>query len=159
MGLSRLLGKPSDCSKSAKSAEGKRDKTIISFETKYFGSYNMRRIEGFSRRKTMDNEETIRLIEATIDKIRPFLNRDGGDIDFIGFRDGIVYVTMTGACQGCMMASADVSEGVGVLIMDEVPGVIGVQMDNVPPDLMEEYLKSKQQKAINNLYDGGEGQQ
>ena len=51
--------------------------------------------------RVMEDEATIQLIQATIDKVRPFLQRDGGDIDYIGFRDGIVYVTMVGACQGC----------------------------------------------------------
>ena len=98
----------------------------------------------------MNEEETIRLVEATIDKIRPFLRRDGGDIELIGFRDGIVYVTMTGACQGCMMASADISESVEVLIMDEVPGVLGVSLD-VPPDMWEEYLTQRREKSLKEI--------
>lgn len=98
----------------------------------------------------MNEEETIRLIEATIDKIRPFLRRDGGDIEFIGFRDGIVYVTMTGACQGCMMASADISEGVEVLIMDEVPGVLGVSLE-IPPDMWEKYLAERREKSLKEI--------
>lgn len=98
----------------------------------------------------MNEEETIRLIEATIDKIRPFLRRDGGDIEFIGFRDGIVYVTMTGACQGCMMASADISEGVEVLIMDEVPGVLGVSLE-IPPDMREKYLVERREKSLKEI--------
>ena len=96
----------------------------------------------------MDQEETIRLIEATIDKIRPFLRRDGGDIELIGFRDGIVYVSMVGACQGCIMAGEDISTGVEVILMEEVPGVLGVRMDNIPPDLYDEYLKKKQEAAL-----------
>ncbi|MDY6430517.1 MAG: NifU family protein, partial [Bacilli bacterium] len=45
----------------------------------------------------MNDTETIKLINATLDKVRPFLQRDGGDVELIGFRDGIVYLTMTGA--------------------------------------------------------------
>lgn len=91
----------------------------------------------------MNEEETIKLIEATLDKIRPFLQRDGGDVDFIGFRDGIVYVTMVGACQGCSFAQDDISAGVEIIIMEEVPGVLAVQTNDVPEDLMTAYLARK----------------
>lgn len=92
----------------------------------------------------MNEEETIRLIEATLDKIRPFLQRDGGDVEFIGFRDGIVYLTMVGACQGCAYAQDDISAGVEIIIMEEVPGVLAVKTEDVPADLMTAYLEKKQ---------------
>ncbi|MBE6126753.1 MAG: NifU family protein [Erysipelotrichaceae bacterium] len=91
----------------------------------------------------MNEEETIRLIEATLDKIRPFLQRDGGDVDFIGFRDGIVYVTMVGACQGCSFAQDDISAGVEIIIMEEVPGVLAVKTEDVPEDMLKAYLEKK----------------
>ncbi len=94
----------------------------------------------------MNEEETIRLIEATLDKVRPFLQRDGGDIEFIGFRDGIVYVSMVGACEGCSLAGADISAGVEIILMEEVPGVMAVQLDDVPADLMTAYLERKAQQ-------------
>ena len=91
----------------------------------------------------MSEEETVKAIEATLDKIRPFLQRDGGDIDLIGFRDGIVYVTMVGACEGCSLAQDDISAGVEIILMEEVPGVMQVKSTDVPADLMDEYLKRK----------------
>lgn len=91
----------------------------------------------------MNEEETIRLIEATLDKVRPFLQRDGGDIEFIGFRDGIVYVSMVGACEGCSYAGADISAGVEIILMEEVPGVVAVQLDGIPEDMMKDYLQRK----------------
>ena len=91
----------------------------------------------------MEEAETIALIEATLDKIRPFLQRDGGDIEFIGFRDGLVYLTMVGACEGCSYASEDISSGVETILMEEVPGVIGAKVDGIPVDLMEAYWKKK----------------
>ena len=95
----------------------------------------------------MNEEETIKLIEATLDKVRPFLQRDGGDIDFIGFRDGIVYVTMTGACQGCMYASDDISAGVEIILVEEVPGVIAAKSTDIPEDIMAAYLERKAKEA------------
>lgn len=96
----------------------------------------------------MEEQETIKLIQATIDKVRPFLRRDGGDIDYIGFRDGIVYVTMTGACNGCMYAGDDISAGVEIILMEEVPGVMAVKTDDIPADMMDDYLKRKQEEAL-----------
>ncbi|MCR5491816.1 MAG: NifU family protein [Bacilli bacterium] len=91
----------------------------------------------------MENEETIKLIHATLGKIKPFLQRDGGDIDFIGFRDGIVYVAMVGACEGCLYAADDIASGVEIILMEEVPGVIAVKSTDIPDDIMAAYLESK----------------
>lgn len=76
----------------------------------------------------MENEETIKLIIKTIDKIRPFLQRDGGDVTFDSFEDGIVYVNVHGACEGCALINEDIESGVEVILMEEVPGVIAVRL-------------------------------
>ena len=93
-------------------------------------------------------DSTEKLILATIDKVRPFLQRDGGDIEYIGFRDGIVYLTMTGACSGCMYAGEDISAGVEIILMEEVPGVMAVKTDDIPSDMMSDYLAKKQEAAL-----------
>ena len=46
-----------------------------------------------------------KLIVATLDKIRHFLQRDGGDVEFVSFVDGVVYVRLHGACQDCAYAA------------------------------------------------------
>ena len=74
--------------------------------------------------------ETEKLIVATLDKIRPFLQRDGGDIQFVSFEDGVVNVAVYGACQGCGFIGADISETVEVILQEEVPGVVKVQLVN-----------------------------
>lgn len=76
----------------------------------------------------MDNEQTIQLIEKTLDKIRPFLQRDGGDIEFDSFEDGIVYINVRGACEGCSLISNDIEDGIEIIIMEEVPGVVAVRL-------------------------------
>lgn len=75
----------------------------------------------------MKQNEIIELIEKTLDKIRPFINRDGGDISFVRFEEGIVYVHFSGACDGCAMMGETLGNGVEVILMEEVPGVTGVQ--------------------------------
>ena len=69
-------------------------------------------------------------IKDTLDKIRPFIQRDGGDVTFDSFEDGIVYVTMLGACEGCTMVNDTISAGIGILLKEEVPGVIDVRLSS-----------------------------
>lgn len=92
----------------------------------------------------MNEEETIKAIKNTLDKVRPFLQRDGGDIEFVGYRDGVVYVSMVGACEGCSMADSDISAGVEIILMEEVPGVIAVKTSDIPSDMLQDYLKEKE---------------
>ena len=73
-------------------------------------------------------EETEKLITQTLDKVRYFLQREGGDIQFVRFEDGIVYVKMHGACDGCAYAESDIKNLVEIIVMEEVPGVIAVRL-------------------------------
>ncbi len=67
-------------------------------------------------------------VEQALAKIRPFLQRDGGDIQLIDVtEDGIVKVQLTGACQGCPMSQMTLKQGVERALMKEVPGVKEVQ--------------------------------
>ena len=61
-----------------------------------------------------------------INRIRPYLNNDGGDIEFVKFDNGIVYVRLVGACAGCAMQDATLKDGLEALLLEEVPGVIEV---------------------------------
>lgn len=75
----------------------------------------------------MENEETIKLIELTLEKVRPFLQRDGGDVTFDSYEDGIVYLNVHGACEGCALIDQDIQGGIEVILMEEVPGIIAVR--------------------------------
>ena len=66
-------------------------------------------------------------IKNVIHKLRPYLQRDGGDIEYVDFRDGIVYVRMLGACAGCTMIDDTLKDGVEQILMEAVPGVLEVQ--------------------------------
>ena len=99
-------------------------------------------------------EESIEVqIENVLDKIRPFLNRDGGDIELVGFKNGIVYVNMVGACEGCSYALDDIASGVDIILCEEVPGVMQVSASgDVPSDVMASYLERKKlekEQALN----------
>lgn len=75
----------------------------------------------------MENTSTIEDVEKVVNKLRPYLNRDGGDIELLDIKDGIVYVKMLGACAGCTMLDETLKDGVEQILMEEVPGVLGVQ--------------------------------
>lgn len=72
--------------------------------------------------------DTETLIITVIDKVRPFLQRDGGDCEFVAFKDGYVYIKMHGACQGCTFVDQTISDGIEAILMEEVPGVLGVKI-------------------------------
>lgn len=76
----------------------------------------------------MNNDKTIKLIKQTIKKLRLYLNADGGDLDFVKFEDGIVYVKLLGACIGCSSSDDTITNSVEALLLEEVPGVIGVEV-------------------------------
>ena len=70
------------------------------------------------------NEEDVVLhIKEIIDKIRPFLISDGGNIEFIKYEDNIVYVSLLGACAGCAMIDITLKDGIEELIINEIPEV------------------------------------
>lgn len=84
-------------------------------------------------------QEIIDRIEEVLDKLRPFLAREGGNIrlDHFDEETGICYVDMIGACQGCMLAASDVSDSIEIMLMDEIPEITHVQL--VTPDPQDEY--------------------
>lgn len=73
-------------------------------------------------------ETKIEEIKHVIEKIRPYIQRDGGDVEFVAFEDGIVTVKMLGACMGCIALDDTISEGIEAILLDEVPGVVGVKV-------------------------------
>lgn len=67
-----------------------------------------------------------RIIES-LDKIRPYIQRDGGDMEFGSVdENGVVTVKLLGACIGCGLIDYTLKGGVEALLMDEIPEVTGV---------------------------------
>jgi Fe-S cluster biogenesis protein NfuA len=60
-------------------------------------------------------------------RVRPAVASDGGDIRYRGFRDGVVYLTMQGACSGCPSSSATLKQGIEGLLKHYVPEVSEVR--------------------------------
>ena len=73
-----------------------------------------------------ENTEIIQKITDIIEKIRPFLINDGGNIQFVKYVDNIVYIKMIGACADCEMLDLTLKMGIEGAIKDEVPEVLEV---------------------------------
>jgi Fe-S cluster biogenesis protein NfuA len=72
--------------------------------------------------------DTVATIKELLDtRVRPAVAGDGGDITFRGFRDGIVYLAMRGACSGCPSSTATLKHGIQNLLRHFVPDVRGVE--------------------------------
>lgn len=68
----------------------------------------------------------VNAIQAVLQELRPAIQRDGGDIHFVRFKDGIVYVRLQGACSTCPISFVTLKMGVEVQLKEKVPGVIEV---------------------------------
>ena len=81
--------------------------------------------EEFFEAKDTETVATIKeLIEA---RVRPAVANDGGDITFRGFKDGIVYLDMKGACSGCPSSTATLRHGIQNLLRHYLPDIIEVR--------------------------------
>lgn len=68
------------------------------------------------------NNEIEKIIEV-IDQLRPFLINDGGNIEFVKYENGIVYIKMIGACANCSMIDLTLKDGIESAIKEEIPNV------------------------------------
>ena len=66
-------------------------------------------------------------VKQAIEKIRPFLQRDGGDIELVSVEDKVVKVRLRGACAGCPMSQMTLKSVVEQTLKKEVPGIERVE--------------------------------
>ena len=66
-------------------------------------------------------------IQAVIDKIRPMLQADGGDVELVDVVDGVVTVRLQGACAGCPMSQMTLKNGIERFLKKEIPEVKTVE--------------------------------
>lgn len=71
------------------------------------------------------NEIEEKIIEV-IEKLRPYLIQDGGDIEFVKYEEGKVYVKVHGACSNCALLDDTLKDGVEAALTSEIPEVIEV---------------------------------
>jgi len=73
-----------------------------------------------------DSEEVAMIKELLDTRVRPSVQQDGGDIEYLGFEDGIVFVKMRGSCAGCPSSTTTVKSGIEKMLQYWVPEVLGV---------------------------------
>ena len=62
-------------------------------------------------------------VEKSLEKIRPSLQADGGDVELVEVKDGIVKVRLTGACSGCPMSQMTLKMGIERILKKDIPEV------------------------------------
>jgi len=62
-------------------------------------------------------------VKAALDQIRPALQADGGDVELVSVKDGVVSVKLTGACGGCPMATMTLKRGIEKIIREKGPEI------------------------------------
>jgi len=66
-------------------------------------------------------------VEKALQKVRPMLQADGGDVELVDVKDGIVTVRLQGACGGCPMSQMTLKNGIERILKEEVPEVVSVE--------------------------------
>lgn len=66
-------------------------------------------------------------VQEVLDKLRPFLLRDGGDCQLVDVEDGIVKLRLLGACGSCPSSTITLKAGIERALLEEVPGIIEVE--------------------------------
>ncbi len=66
-------------------------------------------------------------VEKALEKVRPMLQADGGDVELVDVQDGIVTVRLQGACGGCPMSQMTLKNGIERILKEEVPEVVSVE--------------------------------
>lgn len=71
------------------------------------------------------NETEVK-IKDLIEQIRPYLNMDGGDIEFIKYEDKYVYIKLNGACTNCLLQDNTINDGLLLMLQEEIPEIEGI---------------------------------
>jgi Fe-S cluster biogenesis protein NfuA len=66
-------------------------------------------------------------VQKVLNEIRPALQADGGDVEFVDLVDGIVKVRLTGACGGCPMSQMTLKRGIETRIKKAIPEIVSVE--------------------------------
>lgn len=96
---------------------------IVSVINDFFVTGQKAVLESFSN----DEPSIVEKIKSLIDsRIRPALQKDGGDIGVLDFRDGVLYVSLQGNCSGCPYAMVTLKEGVEKVLKQYIPEIKAV---------------------------------
>ena len=95
----------------------------------------------------MSNNLIEKEIEKVLDTVRPMLKLHRGDVEFIRFEEGVVYVKLLGTCHGCALSQLTLKAGIEEMLKDSIHGITAVEAVNQgpvthgPPILQETGIK------------------
>ena len=72
-------------------------------------------------------QEIFEQVQEVLDKLRPFLLRDGGDCELVDVEEGIVKLRLLGACGSCPSSTITLKAGIERALLEEVPGIVEVE--------------------------------
>ena len=75
----------------------------------------------------MSEQDMTAQVQEVLDKLRPFLLRDGGDCELVDVEDGVVKLRLLGACGSCPSSTITLKAGIERALLEEVPGVVEVE--------------------------------
>lgn len=75
----------------------------------------------------MTDEMMTEPVQDVLNKLRPFLLRDGGDCELVDIEDGIVKLRLLGACGTCPSSTITLKAGIERALLEEVPGIVEVE--------------------------------
>ena len=90
-----------------------------------------------------------------IEKVRPYLNMDGGDIEFVKYEDGYIYIKLYGACANCLYQDNTINENLLTFFKEEIPdikGIINVNFSDTQYFIREHMLILKHMLFLENFH-------
>lgn len=95
-----------------------------------------------------DDDDVVAMIKEVLEsRVRPAVMEDGGDIEYVGFNQGVVMLRMQGSCSGCPSSSATLKNGIERMLqhwVPEVTHVMAVEDDDLKKLNLEEFKKVEQ---------------
>ncbi|WP_020007829.1 NifU family protein [Salinicoccus albus] len=76
---------------------------------------------------TTSQETMYEQVDEVLDKLRPFLLRDGGDCELVDVEDGVVNLRLLGACGTCPSSTITLKAGIERALLEEVPGFVEIE--------------------------------
>ena len=79
--------------------------------------------EVMTKGESVDNKNETEKVQAVLNEVRPNLQADGGDVELVDVKNGIVKIKLTGHCAGCPMSQMTLKNGIERILKQEVPEV------------------------------------
>lgn len=69
-------------------------------------------------------------VKEILEQIRPYIQSDGGDVEFVRIEENVVYIRLVGACSGCASSLMTLKAGIERKIVEDCPEIVAVESEN-----------------------------